>query len=148
MKPIETTINISGRQPMVVAEALFTPDKAVKWQSNLERCEVIAGRPGEVGAKTHLHFAPPKGRHHVMEEVLESVVPGRRYVSRITGDGMVVQVETLLQATPDGTQLTVRWSGSSSSLWTRLLLRVVRSAIAQRAEIDLQAFKCLIETQG
>ena len=145
MKPIETSTHIIGRQPTDVAEALLTPEIAVKWQSNLERCEVVAGRPGDVGAKMHLHFAPPKGRQHVMEEVLEFAEPGRRYVSRITGDGMVVQVETLLQATPNGTQLTVRWSGSSPSLWTRLLLRIMRSAIAQRADIDLQTLKCLIE---
>ena len=83
-----------------------------------------------------------------MEEVLEFAEPGRRYVSRITGDGIVVTVETLLQATPGGTQLTIRWSGSSPSLWTRLLLRVMRGAIAQRADIDLQTFKSLVEAQS
>jgi hypothetical protein len=147
MKPIETVTHIIGRQPAVVAEALLAPDNAVKWQSNLERCELVAGRPGNVGSIVHLHFAP-KGRRHVMEEVLEFAEPGCRYVSRITGDGMIVTVETILKATPQGTQLTVRWSGSSSSFWTRLLLRMVRGAIAQRAEIDMQTFKRLVEMQG
>jgi hypothetical protein len=147
VKPIETSIRINGRPPAAVAEALLAPDKAVKWQSNLEKCEVISGSPGEVGATTHLHFTPP-GKRHVLTEVLEYAEPGRRYVSRMTGDGMVVKVETLLQAEPHGTKLTMHWSASSPSLWTRLLLRIARSAIAQRAEIDLQAFKCLIENHG
>jgi hypothetical protein len=147
MKPIETNIHISGRQPAAVAEALFAPDNVVKWQSNLERCEVVAGRPGDVGAKTHLHFAF-QGKRHILEEILEFAEPGRRYVSCINGDGMIVRVETILQATPKGTQLTARWSGSSPSFWTRFLLRIMRSAIAQRAEIDMQAFKRLIEEQG
>lgn len=144
MKPIETMIHIIGRKPAVVAEALLAPDNAVKWQSNLERCEVVAGRPGEVGSIVHLHFAP-KGRRHVMEEALEVAEPGRRYVSRITGEGMVVRVERFLRATPQGTQLTVNWSGSSPSFWMRLLLRMMRGAIAERAAIDLHAFKCLVE---
>ena len=146
MKPIEISTHIVGRHPTVVAEALLAPENAAKWQSNLERCEVVAGRPGAVGTKTHLHFAP-KGRRYVMEEVLEFAEPGHRYVSQITGDGMVVQVETTLEATPQGTQLKIRWSGSSPSLWVRLLLRIVRSAIAERAEIDIQAFKRLVESQ-
>jgi len=147
MEPIETTVFIPGRQPVVIAQALFAPENAVKWQSNLERCEVVSGSPGEVGAKMHLHFAP-QGKRHIMEEVLEFAEPGRRYVSRLTGNGMAVQVETLLQATPDGTRLTTRWSGSSPSLWTRLLLRIMRNAITQRADLDLQSFKRLIEAQG
>lgn len=147
MKPIKTSTYIIGRQPAAVATALLAPDNAVKWQSNLERCEVVAGRPGEVGAKIHLHFAPQGRKCHVMEEVLEHAEPGRRYVSRITGDGMIVKVETLLQATPQGTQLTVLWSGSSPSFWLRLVLRIVRGAIAERAEIDMQKFKRLVEAQ-
>ena len=144
MKQIETRTHIIGRQPAAVAAALLAPDNAVKWQSNLERCEIIAGRPGEVGAKIHLHFASPGGRH-MMEEVLECAETGRRYVSRITGDGMIVSVETLLRATPQGTQLTVLWSASSPSLWHRLLLRIARTAIAERAVIDMQKFKQLVE---
>ena len=145
MKPIKSSTHINGRPPAAVAAALLAPDNAVKWQSNLERCELAAGRPGEVGAKLHLHFAP-KGRPcHMMEEVVEYAEPNRRYVSRITGDGIVVKVETLLTGTPQGTQITVLWSGECPSFWLRLLLRIARSSIAERAEIDLQKFKRLVE---
>ncbi len=147
MTTIETTLNIIGQPPAVVAAALFDPDNAVQWQSNLEKFEVVWGKAGEAGAKVHLHYSQ-KGKSHVMEEIWEAVEPGRRYLSRITGEGVTVELERILKTTPQGTQMLVRWSGLGASWWLRLVLRLLRKAIAQRAEFDLLNFKYLVEVHG
>lgn len=83
-----------------------------------------------------------------MEQVVEIAETDRRYVTQIKGDGLIVRVGTMLDCIPEGTLLTMHWSARSTSLWTRLLLRMLRGAIAERAEIDLQTFKRLVESHG
>jgi hypothetical protein len=83
-----------------------------------------------------------------MKQIVESAEPDCRYVTQIKGDGLIVRAETRLDCTQEGTLLTVHWSACGASLWTRLLLRMLRGAIAERAEIDLQTFKRLVEAHG
>jgi hypothetical protein len=147
MAIIETRIHI-GKPPAIVAEALLEPRNAVHWTSNLERFEMASGRPGEEGATAHLHYRSHKGRVSVMEQVVESAEPDRRYVNQLKGDGVTVRVETVLDRTPEGTMVTVHWSARGDSLWTRMLLWMLGGAIAERAAIDLQAFKRLVEAHG
>jgi hypothetical protein len=146
MTTIETRIHI-GQPPAIVAKAFLEPHNAVQWTSNLERVEMVLGRPGEVGATAHLHYAY-KGRTNVMAQVVEIAEPDRRYVTQIKDESVVVRVETTLESTPGGTLLSVHWSARSTSWWPRLLLRMIRGAIADRAQMDLQIFKRLVENHG
>jgi len=146
MTSFKTTIRIN--QPAeVIDQAFMDPANALHWTSDLERFEVVKGKPGEAGAIARLHYSQ-KGRTHVMEDVLESCEPGRRYVSRVSGGGMIARVETVLSPSAGGTDVTMIWSGTSESFVARLLLPFLRGMIKRRARADLEKFKSLVEAHG
>ena len=78
---VSTIIN----QPVdIVVRALMNPDNFPYWTTDLEKFEVIKGKPGEVGSIGHLHYLQ-KGRPYVMEDKLIYADPGKKYVSDVTG---------------------------------------------------------------
>jgi len=117
----------------------------VLWNSDLERFEVLSEAPGLVGSTARLHYVQG-GRRYVMEDVLLEVEPNRRFLSRVSGDALEAEVETLLAPTDGGTRVTVRWTGSGKPLMLRLLLPFMRRSIARQTQGDLMKLKMLAET--
>ncbi len=142
------TISIHiNRPPDVVTGALMEPDNFIHWTSNLERFEVVSGEAGDAGATALLHYVE-QGQSYVMEDYLEYVEPGRKYVSRVSGNGMHIRAETLLEASNDGTKMTLSWSGTSDHLLAKLLFPFLRRQMIRHAQADLDKFKSLVETYG
>jgi hypothetical protein len=141
---VRSQIFIEG-SPEDIVQVILDPTKAVLWTSNLERFEVVSGIPGEVGSVAHLHYME-KGRPYVMEDTLLAAEPNRRYVSRVSGEALTAEIETVLSPLGPGTQLAIRWTGHGRILLLRLLLPFLRGAIARQAMADLKKLKALVES--
>ncbi len=138
---------IIHQPPKIVAQALNEPDNAVHWTTGLKKFEVVKGKADEVGAVARLHYKQ-KNRSYVMEEILEECEPGRRYMSSISGAGLKGRVETILNPIANGTELILDWSGTSSSLFPRIIMPFRRGKIVRQAKAELEKFKNLVEIHG
>ena len=136
-----------NQPPNIVAQAFLEPENAVQWTTDLEKFEVVKGKPGEIGSVAHLHYIQ-RGRSYVMEDVLEYAEPGSKYVSLVSGEGMIAHIETIINPSTQGSDITVSWSGTSDRFYIRLLLPFLKRMIIRRAKADLVIFKNLVETHG
>lgn len=141
---VRTSITVD-RPPESVTKIFLDAEKAVLWTSNLQRFEVLSKAPGLVGSRARLHYVQG-GRLYVMEDELLEVEPNRRYLSRVTGDVIEAELETLLTPNNGGTRVTVRWTGSGKPLIVRLVLPFMRRSISRQAQTDLMKLKELVET--
>lgn len=126
-----------------VAEVLLTPEEAPKWQSGLERMEVVKGGPNEVGSLARLHFLE-RGREYVMLDELLECRPGHEWKSRVSGEGMTVLVTTSLQSAEGGTTLRMTWDGKPDARWARLVFPLFRPRVRNRIEGDLNSLTQLV----
>jgi hypothetical protein len=133
--------------PHLVNQAYINPENMPYWTKYLERFEVVRGHVAEAGALGRLHFKK-KGRSYTMEDELLETEPGKRYRSRVSGQGITAEVETLLAPAEGGTLLTLRWKGKSKPLLFNVMLHLLRGKIKREATSELVAFKKLVETQG
>ena len=144
MKTTVLSSIIIARPPEDIARIFLDPEKAPRWNAGLERFEVLSETPGLVGSKARLHFVQG-GRRYVMEDELLEVEPERRYLSRVSGDMLEAEIETLLVPTDSGTLVTVRWTGSGKKPLLRLLLPLMRRSLARQTLADLTKLRELAE---
>ncbi len=142
------TININIDQSTdVIVKALMDPYNFPYWQTDLERFEVIEGRPGSVGSIGRLHYSQ-KGKKYVLEDKLIYCEPGRKYISKVTGEALNAQVETVLRPSGNGTEMTIKWSGEAKTFPLRLLLPLMKGKMIKQGQLELEKFKRLIESKG
>ena len=145
-----TTFTISTiiNQPIeIVIKALMNPDNFPYWTTDLEKFEVIEGKLGEVGSIGHLHYYK-KGRSYVMEDKLIYCEPGKKYVSKVSGDALTARVETTLYSSGNETEMNVTWSGKGKKLFLKLLLPLLRAKLIKQSISELEIFKKLVEIKG
>jgi uncharacterized membrane protein len=146
---MKTTVKSSiiiDKPPEDVAAVLLDAEKAVLWTSDLEKFEVLARPPGLVGSRARLHYKQGNSRY-IMEDELLQVEPNRRYLSRVTGDAIEAEVETILKPVDGSTEVNVRWIGFGKPIFLRLLLPFMRRSIARQTRKDLMKLKSLVESE-
>ncbi len=135
------------QSPEVTWKAYIDAQNMMQWTRYLEKVEVIEGTFGEVGAIAHLHYLE-KGRSYILEDKLLSYEEGRKILSQVTGQGMIIEVETIFNSHQDGTNVSITWKGTSNSLMTRFILKLMQRKIAKQAEAEFALFKILVEAHG
>jgi hypothetical protein len=135
------------RTPDEVNQAYTHPENMTNWTRHLEKFEVVRGSIATPGALARLHFRK-KGRPYIMEDELLETEPGKRYKSRVSGQGITALVETLIEPAEEGTQIILKWDGSGSNFAVDLILYLMRGKIRREATAELAEFKRLVETRG
>lgn len=141
---ITTTIN---KPHEIVWNAFIDPQNMLHWTKYLEKVESIKGEFGEIGATAHLHYLE-KGRSYILEDKLLEYEKGKRILSQVSGQGMIIEVETIFDALPNITTISMTWNGTSKSFMVRTMLRLMQKKIAKQAEAELEHFKSLVEKYG
>lgn len=131
----------------VVVGALMNPDNLPYWTTDLVRFEVVSGKAGEAGAVGRLHYMQ-NGRSYIMEDKMIYCEPGKKYVSRVSGDVIEAQVETLLNAIGGKTEMTVTWSGKGKILLLKLFMPLLKGTMIRQSQMELDKFKRLVESKG
>jgi len=146
MAEFKISININ-QTPEIVWNAFIDPDNMIQWERNLEKMEIIKGKFGEIGAIAHLHYLE-KGRSYILEDKLLNYESGKRIKSQVSGQGMIIEVETIFDPLPNGVKVSMVWKGTSKSLIMRTFLRLKQKKIAKQADAELKTFKSLVEAHG
>ena len=145
MPVVTASVHIAA-PPEAVGVVLLDAEAAPLWTADLVRLELIEGKVGEPGSVGHAHYGRGK-RSYVLEDRLVSVDPNRRYLSQIVGGGLTANVETTLERTGDGTNMTITWTGAGTNPTTRLALSLMKRRIARRIRQDLDALCALVEAR-
>lgn len=70
------------------------------------------------------------------------------YDNDISSAVMVARIETMLLRKGNRTQMRLVWSATGHTLWTRIMLTLLRRKMAKAARADLARFRKLAETRG
>jgi hypothetical protein len=144
----EFSVTTTIRRPLeIVVAAMMNADNQVFWMRDLESFEVVKGAPGETGAVARLHYLQ-KGRRYVMEDRLIYCEPGKKYVSRVSGDYVSAEVEINLAGAGSETGVSIRWQGTARTLLLKLILPLQRKKMIRQTREDIEVFKRLVEERG
>jgi hypothetical protein len=146
MPVVEESV-VMAASPNVVSDVLLDIEAAPLWTSGLERMELVEGVPGQPGCRGVAHYLE-NGKRYTVEDHLLEAVPGHHFKSQIRGGGLEATIETRLEAVPDGTRTTIRWSGRGTNPMTKLVLPFLKTKIGSRCQEDLQALRRLVETKA
>ena len=83
-----------------------------------------------------------------MKDRLEHCEPGKKYVSQVLSEALIVHVETTIYSVDNGTKMSLAWSGKSKLLFLKILLPFMRGKIITQATAELERFKELVESCG
>lgn len=135
-------------QPIeIVWKAFIKPENMLHWTKYLEKVEVVKGELGEIGALSRLHYLE-KGKSYILEDKLISYEEGRKIGSQVSGQRMLINLETFLEPLNGGTKISMNWDGTSDSFIMRLFFKLMRRKMIKQAGSELYHFKSLVEKYG
>ena len=145
---VEFRINTLIQKPVVtVVEAFLNPDNMLHYTRGLEKYEIISGGPNIPGSEMLLYFKE-KGRIHTMTDILDSCVPGKEYISRVSGEAIEARVKINFEAAEEGTRMLLHWSGKGKIIFLKLFLPFLKGKIRRQAQAEFKMFGELVETIG
>jgi hypothetical protein len=133
--------------PKQVADILGSEEDASEWQDGLVKMETVRGAHNEVGALARLHYVE-NGRSYMMQDELLECEPDRRWRSRVSGNGMTIVVDTMLEDADGGTLLSMSWDGRPDAVWARVLFPLARPTIRRHLEADLESLRELVASRS
>jgi uncharacterized membrane protein len=131
----------------IVEQAFFNPENMPCWTKDLVRVEVVEGKIGKAGSIARLHYVE-NGRPYVLEDRLLYHEPGKKIISRVSGSGMLVHVETTMESSGNKTRVNFSWSGKGTKFPLNIILPFMGGKIKRSARAELETFKRLVETHG
>lgn len=135
-------------QPVnIVYKAYIEPDNMLKWSTNLVKFEPVKGEFGEKGSYAHLHYEQ-KGRSYILKDELKYLDPGKKIVSQVSGQGLLIHVTTRFNKVDDKTELKLIWDGSGTKFILKFLLPILKGKIKRQAQAELNTFKRMVEKYG
>ena len=141
-------ISIDIDKPLdTVIKAYQNPDNIIHWTTDLEKFEIIKGGPDIVGSLARLHYAQ-KGKSYIMVDELIYCEPGKKYISKVSGDALAAEVVTTFHPSGNQTVIEMTWTGRGKIFLLKILLPFFRGKIVRLARKDLEKFKKLVETKG
>ena len=138
---------IIERSIEIVWNAFIKPENMLHWTKYLEKVEVVKGKLGEIGALSRLHYLE-KGKSYILEDKLVSYEEGKKIGSQVSGQRMLINVNTFFESLNDGTKISMSWDGTSDSFIMKLIFKLMRRKMIQQAQSELDHFKSLVEKYG
>lgn len=141
-------IDIKINKPVkVIYQAFVEPGNILKWSTDLEKFELVNGEFDEIGAVVHLHYKQ-NNRTYILEDKLEYLDPGKKIISQVSGESLIVIVETIFNSIDEeSTEMIMVWNGKGKKA-LKFLLPFLKNKIKNRALLELNMFKKLVEEYG
>ena len=83
-----------------------------------------------------------------MDDKLIYCETGKKYVSRVSGDVIIADVETTFHSSGNVTEMNISWSGKGKIFFLKLLLPLLRGKLIKQSKSELETFKKLVEIRG
>jgi len=144
MKPIELEVPLDC--PVEHAWATFSNIELMpEWVQGFDSIRLLEGEAETVGSIYELVFREGK-RKIVMIETVTGFVPNEMFSFEATTSGMSNRAETHFMADGDGSIIRSRNTFFATSWFFRLMMPLMKGAIAKRIAADFGRLKALAES--
>ena len=131
----------------IVWKAFINPENMLHWTKYLEKVEVVKGELGEIGALSRLHYLE-KGKSYILEDKMISYEEGKKIGSQVSGQRMLINLETFFESLNGETKISMNWDGTSDFFIMKLIFKLLRRKMINQAQSELDHFKSLVEKYG
>lgn len=124
----------------------FTDPEGIKhWMEGFIKMEAIAGTPGEVGAKTNMHFMHKGKQMTILEEILEQNLPNQIKFAYHSPMGFnTVEMRFEVQENGDVKQINTSYFKFKGIM--KLFAPLMKGMFKKQSFKYLDAFKAYVET--